>query len=289
MLGLVELSRDKRRKERDGLSGQKLMKIPVYAIRSNPAQPRRTFNEQSLEELAVSIASFGLLQPITVRKAGDNEYELIAGERRLRAVKRLGQPTINAIILPAAEQESAILALIENLQREDLNYFDEAQAYYEILREHGMTQDELARSLGRNQSTVANKIRLLRVGGPVREVAKQNGLTERHVRALLKLADEKTQLEIAKKAAEQALSVKQTEALVERAVQEATRGKKPNVRLIHRDYRLFVNSIRSTVKQLNSSGLNVDFTTKDLGESIEIKVVVSKSLKGENVRGRGIS
>ena len=288
MLNLMELTKEKRKRARDGPPGQKLLTIPVNAIRSNPAQPRRTFNEQSIEELAVSIANFGLLQPISVRRTGDNEYELIAGERRLRAVKKLGQALINAIILPVVEQESAILALIENLQREDLNYFDEAQAYYEVLREHGLTQVALARCLGKNQSTVANKLRLLRVGRPVREVAEQNELTERHVRALLKLADEKTQLQIAQKAADQALSVKQTEALVERAVAEVTRGKRPHVRLIHRDYRLFVNSIRSTVKQLHTEGLDVDFTTKDLGESVEIKVVVSKSLKGENVRGRGI-
>jgi ParB family chromosome partitioning protein len=288
MLGLIELKKEKRRKERDGPPGQKLLEIPVDYIRSNPAQPRRTFSDQSIEELALSIRSYGLLQPVSVRMCGQNDYELIAGERRLRAIKTLGEKTITAIVFPAQEKESAILALVENLQREDLNYFDEAQAYYEILREHGMTQEELARCLGKNQSTVANKLRLLRVGRPVREVAEKNGLTERHVRALLRLADEKTQLLIAQKAAAQALSVKQTEALVERAVEEVTRGKKPNVRLIHRDYRLFVNSIRSTVKQLNTQGLNVDFMTKDLGESIEIKVVVSKTLKGESVRGRGI-
>ncbi|MFZ5975048.1 MAG: ParB/RepB/Spo0J family partition protein [Bacillota bacterium] len=288
MLNLIDLTRDKRSKEKGAPHGQKLLSIPIDCIRPNPAQPRRTFNEQAIDELAQSISRFGLLQPISVRKLGADRFELVAGERRLRAARKAGLTHINAIVVTAVEQESALLALIENLQREDLNYFDEAQAYYEVLREHGLTQEELARELGKNQSTIANKLRLLRVSRQVRELAERNGLSERHVRALLRLADEKKQLEIAQKAAVQALSVKQTETLVDRAVEEATNGKRTNVRVLHRDYRLFVNSIRSTVKQMNTEGLDANFSTKDLGESIEIKVIISKKLKGDNLRGRGI-
>lgn len=287
MLNLMDLTRDKRSKEKAALSGQKLVSIPMESIRPNPAQPRRTFNEHAIDDLAESIRKYGLLQPISVRRLNTEKYELIAGERRLRACRKAGMSSINAIVVTAVEKESALLALVENLEREDLNYFDEAQAYYEILREHGLTQEELARELGKNQSTIANKLRLLRIGRQVRELAENNGLSERHVRALLRLADEKKQMEIAQKAAVQSLSVKQTEALVERAVQEATNGKKSNVRLLHRDYRLFVNTIKSTVKQMNTEGLDANFTTKDLGESLEIKVVIAKKLNVDT-KGRGV-
>jgi ParB family chromosome partitioning protein len=288
MLNLMDIGKDKRSKDK-GLNGQKLVSIPLENIMPNPSQPRRTFNEQALDELAESIRHFGLLQPISVRRLSGDKYELIAGERRLRAAKKAGLAQISAIVLPTPKKESALIAIVENLQREDLSFFDEAQAYFEILRDHGMTQEELARELGKNQSTIANKIRLLRIGPEVRDFAERNGLSERHVRALLRLADEKKQLEIAQKAAYNALSVKQTEALVERAVEEAASdAKRAKVRLLHRDYRLFVNTIRSTVKQINDQGVNASVATKDLGEAVEIKIVIVKKLKGEEYKGREI-
>jgi ParB family chromosome partitioning protein len=288
MLNLMDIGKDKRSKDK-GLNGQKLVSIPLENIMPNPSQPRRTFNEQALDELAESIRHFGLLQPISVRRLNGDKYELIAGERRLRAAKKAGLAQISAIVLPTPKKESALIAIVENLQREDLSFFDEAQAYFEILRDHGLTQEELARELGKNQSTIANKIRLLRIGPEVRDFAERNGLSERHVRALLRLADEKKQLEIAQKGAYNALSVKQTEALVERAVEEAASGaKRAKVRLLHRDYRLFVNTIRSTVKQINDQGVNASVATKDLGEAVEIKIVIVKKLKGEEYKGREI-
>jgi ParB family chromosome partitioning protein len=163
MLNLMDIGKDKRSKDK-GLNGQKLVSIPLENIMPNPSQPRRTFNEQALDELAESIRHFGLLQPISVRRLSGDKYELIAGERRLRAAKKAGLAQISAIVLPTPKKESALIAIVENLQREDLSFFDEAQAYFEILRDHGMTQEELARELGKNQSTIANKIRLSRSG-----------------------------------------------------------------------------------------------------------------------------
>ena len=289
MLNLIDLGKDKQGKDKKAQNGQKLLNVPVESVQPNPSQPRRSFNEQALEELAHSIRQFGLLQPITVRKLGTDKYELIAGERRLRAAKLAGFTRINAIVMPAIEQESALLAIVENLQREGLNCFEEAQAYYEILRDHGLTQEELARELGKNQSTIANKIRLLRLGGEVRAFAERHAMSERHVRALLRLADERKQLEIARKVVEQSLSVKQTEALVERLVEETTSDKKRSkVRLLHRDYRLFVNTIRATVAQIKEQGVNASVSTKDLGDSVEIRVLITKKMHVDDMRGKGV-
>ncbi|MBR3843722.1 MAG: ParB/RepB/Spo0J family partition protein [Christensenellaceae bacterium] len=193
-----------------------LMQIPIGSIRTNPYQPRKSFSDEALHELSASIRRYGLLQPITVRRIR-NGYELIAGERRLRASKLAGLHMISCIVIPQlADQDSAMLAMIENLQRENLNFFEEAEGYQNLIKKNGLTQEELARRLSKNQSTIANKLRILRLPKSVRERILHHALTERHARALLRLHDEKAQLSMIDKIVRDGLSVKATEILVEK-------------------------------------------------------------------------
>ena len=167
-----------------------LTSIPVNCILPNPYQPRKVFPDESLQDLCESIRQVGLIQPISVRKLGGPYYELIAGERRLRACRMAGIRRIDAIVLPANDQDSAMVALVENLQRENLSFFEEAEGYYNLINEHGFTQEELARRMGKTQSAVANKLRLLKISPAIRRRLAESTLSERHARALLRIHDE---------------------------------------------------------------------------------------------------
>lgn len=255
-------------------------KIPIQLVRPNPYQPRRTFSEQSIEELSRSIQRYGLIQPIVVRKINPTHYELIAGERRLRASKRAGLLEIEAIVQRVGEQDSAVMALIENLQRENLHFFDEAEAYRNLLLEHGLTQEDLARKIGKNQSTVANKLRILRLAPEVKTSIMIHRLTERHARTLLRLADPSLQLELIEQIRRENLSVKATEDLVEKILdkqyyeQEAPHKKK--ISGFVRDGRLLMNDIKKLVKQVSESGLHANYTVRDTGLSFEVMVTIPK-------------
>ncbi len=172
--------------------------VKIENIRPNPYQPRKQFNKISLEELCESIKQYGVIQPINVRKISANMYELVAGERRLRAATMAGLKEIPAIVVDINDNDSAVMALIENLQREDLSYMEEAEGYNNLINEHGFTQEELAAKIGKSQSTIANKIRLLKLPPLVKKILADNNLTERHARALLKLHDEQLQLKVLK-------------------------------------------------------------------------------------------
>ena len=262
---------------------RKIESIPVNAIRPNPYQPRRSFNEKSIDELAKSIRRYGLIQPIVVRKDSAGTFELIAGERRLRATKKAGFLTINALVYLAGEQDSAVMALIENLQRENLHFFDEAEAYKNLLMEHGLTQEELARKIGKNQSTVANKLRILRLAPSVRMAVLENRLTERHARTLLRLPDEETQLQVVAKIGRDCLSVKCTEELVEKILDKCYRDEHATTRKkmlgVFRDSRLLINGIRKLVDQMSSSGLQAKYDIHDAGDSFEVCVSIPKNIR----------
>lgn len=190
-----------------------VIQIPIEEIVPNPYQPRRVFSEKSLEELKNSIESYGVLQPITVRKKNE-KFELVAGERRLRAAKLANLKTIPAIVHEVSDETSAVLALLENLQREDLNFIEEALGYENLIKEHNFTQQQLAEKLGKNQSTIANKLRILKLPESIKESLVQNGLTERHARALLKLPNEELMSQVVSKIIKNELTVKKTEKLV---------------------------------------------------------------------------
>lgn len=267
----------------DGAKGSKrLVEVNVASIHPNPYQPRATFDEESIAELAQSIQQVGLLQPLLVRKVDDG-YELVAGERRLRAVTSLGMEKVACIVQQDIENESsAMMALIENLQREDLHYLEEAQCYQKLLETYGLTQEELANRLGKSQSSIANKLRLLKLSDEVKAAMTEKRLSERHARALLKLTDDKQRLDAVERIAEKGLSVKETEQMVEKtlnkAYDEKQDGAKPRPKLMRivRDYRLFMNTINQAVNQLRESGMTVEVEQSDRADGVDIKISVTR-------------
>lgn len=253
--------------------------IPIKSILPNPHQPRREFDKASLQDLAISIMEYGLMQPITVRQTGPFDYELIAGERRLTACKNLGMAYIPAIVMTASPTDSAILALVENIQRENLNYLEEAEAFRNLICEHGLTQEELADKLGKSQSTVANKMRILKLSPKVREILIAHSLTERHARALLRLPEEKQRLRAAKLVAERGLNVAKTEELVDRllkAPEVAVARPKPTEGRIFRDVRVFHNTIRQAVEMMRKSGIEATAAKTENDTCIEYTIVIPK-------------
>ncbi len=256
--------------------------IPVDYIRPNPYQPRRIFTEESLNELAQSIKQFGLLQPITVRKLNHSYYEIIAGERRWRAVCKAGFTHIKAFVQPAIDEDSAMIALIENLQREDLHFFEEAEAYLALMKEHGLTQEELARRLGKNQSTVANKMRILKLPSNVKEMITTYKLTERHARALLRLHNEEAQIRLIKDITQRNYSVKMTEEVVEKMLSKLY-GEVPapdtsgqHVVCIMRDYRIYINTIKKALSRIKKTGVKVSYSALESKEKVSITIELAK-------------
>lgn len=266
----------------DAKGSKRLVEVNVASIHPNPYQPRATFDEESIAELAQSIQQVGLLQPLLVRKVDDG-YELVAGERRLRAVTSLGMEKVACIVQQDIEDESsAMMALIENLQREDLHYLEEAQCYQKLLETYGLTQEELANRLGKSQSSIANKLRLLKLSDEVKAAMTEKRLSERHARALLKLTDDKQRLDAVERIAEKGLSVKETEQMVEKtlnkAYDEKQDGAKPRPKLMRivRDYRLFMNTINQAVNQLRESGMTVEVEQSDRADGVDIKISVTR-------------
>lgn len=248
-------------------------------IYSNAYQPRKYFNETALEELAQSIKTYGIIQPITVRKSSENKYELVAGERRLKAAQIAGLKEVPTIIINITDKQSAAIALLENLQREDLNYMEEAEAYYNLIKQHGYTQEKLAEGIGKKQSTIANKLRLLKLSPKVVEILLNNNLTERHARALLKLNDENMQLEVIKVVVKKGLNVKKTEELVQDKLQEIY-DKENN---IGGDGKKRIKGVFSpkiyinTIKQVfDKYGIDAKYKSKDLDDKIEVTVLIPK-------------
>lgn len=262
---------------KDKFSGEeklKVVQIPLELIKPNPHQPRKFFDEAALDELASSIKEYGVIQPITVRRS-DTEYELIAGERRYRACARIGLKTVPAIIIHADDDKSAILALLENLQREDLCFFEIAEGYQNLIREQGMTQEELARKIGKSQSTIANKIRLLKLPPQVKSLVREYGLTERHARALLHLPDEQHQAEAVKVIHEKHLNVQQAEALIKTMLRQ--KPHKANIRFAaFRDIRVFTNTVKHALDIMRQSGVDADMKKNDFDWGYEYVIQVKK-------------
>lgn len=261
----------------------RLCYIPLDKIRPNPYQPRKHFDPGALIELSESIRLHGLMQPVTVRKMG-GYYELVAGERRTRAARLAGLYEVPALIVEASENQSAVLALIENLQRQDLKFMEEAESYYHLIHEHGFTQEELAGRIGKSQSTIANKLRLLNLSPMVKKVIQDNGLTERHARALLRLEDEQAQLKALKTICRNKLNVKQTEEEIDRILRKAlaprkgeTKSPEERARLINvRDMRIFKNTVREAVSYIRKAGVDATCTETEKKEYVEYTIRIPK-------------
>lgn len=268
-----------RRESRNNLKN--ITYLPIESIRPNPYQPRKQFSKIPMEELCESIKEYGVIQPINVRRISNSIYELVAGERRLRASNMAGLKEIPAIIVDVNDNDSAVLALIENLQREGLSYMEEAEGYNNLINDHGFTQEELAQKIGKSQSTIANKIRLLKLPPLVKKILSDNNLTERHARALLKLHDEQLQLKILKHVCERGLNVKKTEDLIERAIEKYTkkqkeRKNKPQLTKAIKDIRIFVNTIKQAIELMRKSGVEAKAAQFDRGTYYEFIVRVPK-------------
>ena len=253
-----------------------VLQLPAAEIRPNPRQPRRVFDETGLRELADSIRTHGVLQPLTVRRTAEG-WELIAGERRLRASRLAGLETVPCIESAAGDEESALLALIENLQRQDLHYFEEAAAIGDYIHRTGITQEEAARQLGRSPSALANKLRLLRLSPACREQLVQSGLTERHARCLLRLEDESERLAALKYIADHQLNVAQTEQYIERRL-AALQTTPPAGRrtFILKDVRLFLNSVDHGLRLIRSAGVNAACDRQETEEDILLTIRIPK-------------
>ena len=252
-----------------------IREIPVDRIRPNPAQPRLHYEPQALEELAESIRENGLIQPILVQSPDEEGwYELIAGHRRWLAVQKLGLPVIRAIVESRDSGDSAVLALVENIQRRDLSCMEEARAIAALLEATGMTQQEAARRLGKSQPAVANKLRLLRLPGWVQEIVEEGQLSERHARALLRLEKEEDYRRVLAAVRERHLTVEQTEALVD-ACLEPPHDSGTKIVLL-RDYRLFVNTLNRAVDTMAQAGIQVESQSYEEGEYLEYRIRIPK-------------
>lgn len=265
---------DKGKKQADERKLPEIREIPVESIRPNPAQPRLTYEPRALDELAESIRENGLIQPVLVRQLLDGDYELIAGHRRWLAVKQLGLPTVRAIVESRTDAESAVLALVENIQRRDLGCMEEARAIAGLLESTGMTQQEAARRLGKSQPAVANKLRLLRLPGWVQEIVEEGQLSERHARALLRLEREEDLRRVLDQVRRRNLTVEQTEALIDDCLADP---KEPTTRIVLlRDYRLFVNTLNRAVDTMAQAGIRVEQESREEGEYLEYRIRIPK-------------
>ena len=256
--------------QRAAAGGEALRRIPLQRIRPNPSQPRRSFPPESIERLADSIRLHGLLSPLLVRACGDGQYQLIAGERRLRALRQLGASRADALVLAGDACDCALIALVENLQREELHFLDVAAACRRILDRHPITQERLALSLSCSPSALANRLRLLKLPESVQAAVRRGGLSERHARALLKLPREADQLALAQRAAEGRMSVKQLEACVEQRLRPAAPAPKAGPLL--RDNRIVINALMDTVRQLARIGVPVVSRVEDGADYVEVIV-----------------
>ena len=256
-----------------------ILRLPVEAIAPNPYQPRTDFAPEPLAELADSIRRHGILQPLTVRRTKTG-WELVAGERRLRAAKLAGLDTVPCLQIRAEDQESALLALIENIQRKDLHYFEEAAAIAAYLRQSGVTQEEAAALLGRSPSALANKLRLLRLSPDCRKLLVENGLSERHARALLRLDDPEERLSALRHIIRAGLNVAQTEQYISRRL-EALQATPPTGRrtFILKDVRLFLNSLDRGLRLVREAGIGAESRREDTEDAILLTIRIPKAVR----------
>lgn len=251
---------------------EEIKMVDVDKIKPNTYQPRKKFDTDSIKELADSINNYGVIQPLTVRPSGDN-YELIAGERRLRASKFLGLNKVPVVIKHLSDRETAEISLVENLQRKDLDFIEEAVAYSRLLNEFDLTQKELAESLGKSQSTIANKLRVLNLPESVRSNI-NSSVSERHARALLRLSNERQQLDVLEKIKKNDLTVRETSKLIENilAGKNKKETNKNNIKTAVKDMRVFTNSLNSTIQEMEKAGLDVKVDKKEKNDYIEYNI-----------------
>ncbi|GLY08799.1 nucleoid occlusion protein [Bacillus badius] len=262
--------------EESAAEREAVKQIPVSLIMPNRFQPRTVFDDAKIEELARTIHIHGIIQPIVVRETEDGKYELIAGERRWRAVQTLNWETVPAIINNLNDTETASVALIENLQREELSPIEEAIAYGKLLELHGLTQEALAQRLGKGQSTVANKLRLLKLPAEVQEALAQKQITERHARALIPLKNPEKQVQVMNEIIEKQFNVKQTEDRVVQLLDTPQQKPKSRRKAFSKDVRIAVNTIRQSLSMVSDSGIDLKSQEEEFDDFYQITIKIPK-------------
>lgn len=267
---------DESHEEIDKKVYEEIQEIPIVNITPNRYQPRTVFDDARIDELALTIRTHGLIQPIVVRQYEDDKYEIIAGERRFRAATKLGWEKVPAIIKNLNDTETASVALIENLQREELTAIEEAVAYQKLIELHNLTQEALAQRLGKGQSTIANKLRLLKLPEEIKSALLEKSITERHARALIPLKNEELQLKVLQEIVEKQLNVKQTEERIAKLLEEAKPKRKAKQKAVSRDTRIAMNTIRQSLQMVTESGLNVNSEEEEFDEYYQITIKIQR-------------
>ena len=264
-----------------GREDRVLRRIRISEIVRNPNQPRRYFDPEAIATLAESIRQYGVLNPLTVRRTGNGGYELVAGERRLRAARVAGLTDVPCLLINADGEDSSVIALVENLQRRDRDFFEEANGFKRLIEQFGLTQEEAARKVGKTQSAVANKLRLLRLSQQNMELIRCNNLTERHARALLRLNDEADRINVTNYIIEHELNVSRTEEYIDeflkakenpQPVVEAESGKRV-VRLF-KDVRFFLNTLNRAVGVMVDAGIGATVKQQESDDGLTLTICI---------------
>ncbi len=264
-------------KSRKSYESDRVFYLPVTQVAPNRAQPRVDFDEGALLELADSIRRYGILQPLTVRRRAGGGFELVAGERRLRAARMAGLREVPCLVAAVSEEDSSLLALIENIQRRDLNYMEEAAALQKLIDLYGLSQEKVAEKLGKSQSAVANKLRLLKLPPACSQMLLEHGLTERHARALLRLEGEEAQLSALRVITAKGMNVAQTEGYIESLLQSAPRTKPRRPSFIIKDVRLFLNSINHSMDIMRRAGVDACCGREETEDTITLTIRIPKT------------
>ncbi len=266
--------------KRKGLyENQKISFIPVDLIFPNPAQPRRYFDPKALSELSDSIKQYGVLQPLTVRRLGRN-FELVAGERRLRASRLAGLSEVPCIILGIDSEQSSLIAIVENLQRQDLDYIEEAEGLLQLMSLYGLSQEEAAKRVNKSQSAVANKLRILKLPPEILYTLREAGLSERHARALLRIPDDRDKIVVLEHIIKKGLTVAKTDEYVEyflASKKEGTPRKKARPHYILKDVRFFLNTVDRGMDMMKRSGIHAQYDKSETESDIILTVTIPKS------------
>ena len=260
MLPLLKMNRDK----------PQFKTLKLQEIQLNPNQPRKFFDAQAINELAESIRQYGIINPLTVRQVGEG-YELIAGERRWRASHQLGLQSVPCYVLPGDDAYSSIVALVENLQRQDLDFYEEAMGISRLIQRYELTQQQVAQRLGKTQSAVANKLRLLRLPQDVIALLRAGGLGERHARALLRLPEADLQRKAAHTLVEQSLTVAQAEAYIEKLLHNEPKKQKRHPKVLQ-DVRLFINTMNRAVDTMRKAGVGAAIARTYEGDDMVVTI-----------------
>lgn len=266
---LAEIVEEKGRNE-------EIKKIPIDQIIPNRFQPRTIFDDEKIEELSRTIHTHGIIQPIVVREYQQNTFEIIAGERRWRAMKKLDWDVVPAIVKDFNDTETASVALIENLQREELSPIEEAMAYGKLLELHHLTQEALAQRLGKGQSTVANKLRLLKLPKQVQDALLNKLITERHARSLIPLKDPEKQVKLLEEIILKGFNVKQTEDRVVKMLEQLREKPKPKRKAFSKDMRIAVNTIRQSLTMVSDNGIKLDSQEEEFEEYYQFTIKIPK-------------